>query len=83
MRKGDGARFFGKNPISPFLGKKGPKWSKDRVFANLTKIQSINVHFLDLRPSVGGATMNLLPSVRPSVCLSVASFSQDWIIGFF
>ena len=49
MQKSDEARFFGKNPISPFLGKKGSKWPKNRVFANLTKIQSINVHFFLLK----------------------------------
>ena len=40
MLKSDGARFFRKKSIWPFLGKKGPKRAQNEVFGTLMKIES-------------------------------------------
>ena len=42
MQKTDEAGFFGKNPKSAILGKKGPTWPKTRLFWMLTKIGSFD-----------------------------------------
>ena len=41
MLKSDGTRFSEKNPVSPFLGKKGSNWPKFDVFLLLKKNESL------------------------------------------
>ena len=78
MKKTDGAGFFRKKSIWPFLGKKGPKRAQNEVFGIFMKIESLL--FSDFGPELEkfkGPIKSLL-SICQSVCLSVrhALFSE-------
>ena len=74
--KTDGAGFFRKKSIWPFLGKTGPKRAQNEVLGTFMKIESLV--FSDFGPELEKfkGPIKLLLSVSLSVCQSVTQFSR-------
>ena len=70
MLKPNGAGFFRKKSIWPFLGKKGPKRAQNEVFGNFMKIESLV--FSDFGPELFKVGSYKIASISQSVSQSVS-----------